>query len=148
MHVQSCGTLFCQSKPIVLLAVAVVVARAPYFIGILNNDKDDGNKKGKKAAIGLDWYNFAACITPFGTFLRRGQSTTATWDFQILRFVEDVDKTTIFFFFLWGPLEFNSWKITNIWQILKRVGIRATNLETVRINFLSDVLSAVAVIVA
>lgn len=41
------------------------------------------------------------------------------------------------------PLEFNSWKIANIYQI-KRVGIRAIKYESARIHILGEIFSAVA----
>ena len=46
-----------------------------------------------------------------------------------------------------SPLEFNSWKIANIWQI-KGVGKWAMKFETTQIHFLGDVFAAVAVVVA
>ena len=50
----------------------------------------------------------------------------------------------------YSPLEFNSWKKNKaiIWHIIQRAGIRAMKFETARIQFLGDVSSAVAVVVA
>ena len=49
----------------------------------------------------------------------------------------------------YSPLEFNSWKKKAIiWHIIKRLGIRAMKFETARIQFLGDVSSAVAVVIA
>ena len=58
-------------------------------------------------------------------------------------------NTTIFvllFELKYSPLEFNFWKIANIWQI-KGVGIRAMKFKTTQIQFLADVFAAVAVFV-
>ena len=69
----------------------------------------------------------------------------------ISRFVEDGNKRQQFFFSfpkLWyGPLEFNSKKVANIWRI-KRDGISAIKFEAAQIHFLSNVFVAVAVVVA
>ena len=44
-----------------------------------------------------------------------------------------------------SPLEFNSWKIANIWQI-QGVGIRPMKFEAAQIHFLVDVFAAAAVV--
>ena len=55
--------------------------------------------------------------------------TITTWNFLISRRFCELRYSTV---------EFNSWKIANIWQI-KGVGIRVMKFETARILFLGDV---------
>ena len=87
-------------------------------------------------------------ITLFCTFLSR-RCTTTTWKCLISRLVEDVNtRQRLSFSFpeLWyNLLEFNSRKI---WRIERRVGINAITFDVARTPFLSDVLLAVAVVVA
>ena len=89
------------------------------------------------------------CITLFCTLLCR-RYKISTLNFLISRFMVNVNIRQRFPFFFgelrYSPLEFNSWKIVNSWQI-KRVGIRAMKFEGARIHFLGDVFSAVAVVV-
>ena len=65
--------------------------------------------------------------------------------------MEDVNTTRRFSFSFCelrdGPLEFNSWKIANNWQI-KAAGIRPMKNEKARIHFLGDVFAALTVVVA
>ena len=71
--------------------------------------------------------------------------------FLIPRFMEDVNTRKRFSFSFCeltdNPLEFNSRKIVNIWQI-KSVEIRATKFKTTQIHFLDVVFTPVAVVVA
>ena len=75
----------------------------------------------------------------------------ATWKCLISRFVEDGNTWQQLSFSspeLWySPVEFNSQKSASIWRI-KRDGISALKFEVARIHFWSDVLIAVAVLVA
>ena len=75
----------------------------------------------------------------------------ATWKCLISRFVEDGNtRQQLSFCFpeLWYcPVEFNSKKLPTFVRI-KRDGISALKFDVARIHFLSDVLIAVAVLVA
>ena len=76
----------------------------------------------------------------------------ATWKCLISRFVEDGHtRQQLSFSFpeLWySPVDFSSQKVANIW-LIKREGISALKFEVARIHsVLSDVLIAVAVVVA
>jgi len=104
-------------------------------IGSLSNGNGDVNESGKKA-IGLDWRN--------NNFARASRFLY----FSLLS-MHDYDKKLRNFTFCEGrelrysPLEFNSWKIANIWHI-KGLGIRTMKFETARIPILGDVFAAVA----
>ena len=69
------------------------------------------------------------CITCFCTLLCR-HCTTTTWKCLILRFLEYVNTWQRFSFCFcelrYSPLEFNSWKVANIWQI-KGAGIKRSH---------------------
>ena len=102
----------------------------------------------RKWPIGKTITLIYTCITLFCTFLSR-RCTTTTWKCLISRLVEDVNtRQRLSFSFpeLWyNLLEFNSRKI---WRIERRAGINAITFDVARTPFLSDVLLAVAVVVA
>ena len=95
-------------------------------------------------------HQLCTCIKLFCTFLCR-HCTTTTFECLISRFVKEGNtRQQLYFSFpeLWySPLEFSSKKIANIWRI-KRDVISAIKFEAARIHFLSEVLVAVAVVVA
>ena len=78
------------------------------------------------------------CITLFFTFLSGPHCTTTSWNFLISRFMEDGNTWQRFFLSIcklrYSPLEFNYWKIANIWQIWI-VAIRAMKFDSARIHF-------------
>ena len=63
--------------------------------------------------------------------------TTAMWNVLISHFIEDVNTGQWFSFSFcelrYSPLEFNSWKIGNIWQI-RRFRIRVMKVEAAQIH--------------
>ena len=80
--------------------------------------------------------------------------TTTMWNFLISRFMEDVNTSqrfsSCFCELRYSPLEFNSWKIANSWQIKAHSWNKpgAMKFEIARIYFSGDVFPAFAVVVA
>ena len=116
-------------------------------IGRLSNGNGDINENGKEA-IGLHWQNnnFARTSRVFVFFLAvTARLWLETSKFHVLWTGVNTRQWVSFCFSepRYSPLEFNSWKIANIWHI-KGVGIRAMKFETARIHFLGDVFAAVA----
>ena len=89
--------------------------------------------------------NFARASRFFCTFLNR-LCTTTTWKCLISRFLEDPNLSWTLIQSLTIQLQLRI-NFANIWRI-KRDGISAIKFEAARIDFLSDVFVAVAVVVA
>ena len=85
------------------------------------------------------------CIKLLCTFLNR-LCTTTTWKCLISRFLEDPNLSWTLIQSLTIQLQLRI-NFANIWRI-KRDGISAIKFEAARIDFLSDVFVAVAVVVA
>ena len=104
-------------------------------IGSLSNGNGDVNENGKNA-IGLDWQNnnFARA----SRFLYFSLPSLHDYDMKLRNFTFYGGREPRY-----SPLQFNSWKIANIWHI-KGLGIRAMKFETARIHSLGDVFAAVA----
>ena len=94
-----------------------------------------GNENGKKTNR---LAQLCMCITLFFTFLSGPHCATTSWNFLISRFIEDGNTWQRFFLSIcklrYSPLEFNYWKIANIWQIWI-VAIRAMKFDSARIYF-------------